>query len=156
MGPISAWWDPGQHCGIGDLEVLTPVGDVLLRPQLADELEELLGADVTVGLVALVFAVGSEVVFPGHDVDPNPAAGQMVESSDGGGEVSQLPVPRPDCDERLECRRPGRKGGGDGERVRSTQPVPIKPPFQPWSSRAFAWLVRVSRLLWSTVTASPW
>ncbi len=35
------------------------------------------------------------------------------------------------------------------------QPVPINAPFQPCSSRAFAWAVRVSRLLWSAATGSP-
>lgn len=127
--PASVWRDPGQHRGIGDLEMLTPEGDVLLRPQLADELEELLGAGVTVSLVALVFAVRSEVVLSRHDVDPDPATGQVVESSDSGGEVSRSPVAGSDRDERLECRRPGRKGGGDGECVGPTPTGADQCPF---------------------------
>jgi hypothetical protein len=118
--PVPAWRDPGHDRGIGDLEVLTPVGDVLLGPQFADELDEFLGAGVTMSLVALAVSVRSEVVLPGHNVDPDPATRQVIEGRRGGREMGRPPVAGPDRDERLEGRRPGGERRGDGECVRAT------------------------------------
>ena len=58
--------------------MLAVEGDVLLGPQPADELHELPGAGVAVGLVALGVAVGRQVVLAGDDVDQDPAAGEVV------------------------------------------------------------------------------
>lgn len=114
------WRNPRYHSGIGHLVVLTTVGDVLLGPQLADELNEFLGAGIAMRLIAFGLAVRSEVVLAGHDVYTDPAAGQMVQTRRGGREVRRSPVAGPDRDEWLECRRPRGKGGGDGDRVRVT------------------------------------
>ena len=130
MRAVAADDGSGRHGGVGDLEVLAVVGDVLLGPQPADDLDELLGTGVTVGLVALAVAVGAEVVLAGHDVDQHPAAGEMVQGRGGGGEVRRPPVAGPDRDQRLERRRPRGQGGGDGEGVRASpagaeqRPVP--------------------------------
>lgn len=105
------------HRRAGDPVVLTLEGDVLLGPQAPHEAHELLRAPVSVGLVSLGVAVGREVVLTAHDVDEDPAAGEVVERRGRAREVRGLPVSGTDRDERLEARGAGGECCSDGEGV---------------------------------------
>ena len=100
-----------------DGEVPSAERDAFLGPQPPDELHELPGPGVPLGLVALGVAVRREVVLAAHDVDQDPAPAQLVECRGRAGKVSGLPVARPDRDQRLEPGRAGRQRGGHRERV---------------------------------------
>jgi hypothetical protein len=91
----------------GDREVLAGEGDVLLGPQSADELQELLGACVSLSLVALAVPVRRQVVLPRHDVDQQPPVAELVQGRRRRREVRWLPVARSDRGQGLEGRSTG-------------------------------------------------
>ncbi|CPU66377.1 Uncharacterised protein [Mycobacteroides abscessus] len=97
--------------------MLARVRDLLLRPQPADDLQELARAGVAVRRVGLAVAVRLLPVGAGHDVDAQPAPAEVVEGRGGGREVGRPPEPGPDRDERLERRGAGGERRRDGERV---------------------------------------
>lgn len=68
-------------------------------------------------LVALAVAIGGQIVLARDDVDPHPAASQMVERCRRGSEVRRPPITRPDRNQRLEAGGARGERGRDGERV---------------------------------------
>lgn len=91
MPAITTRRDARCHRGIGDLKVLAAEGDVLLRPELADQLQELCGPAVAVCLIAFAVTVGSQVVLAGDDVHPHPPLGEVIESRCRRSEMRGLP-----------------------------------------------------------------
>lgn len=104
--------------GSRDGEVLAVVRHVLLGPQSPYQLEKLLRTGVALRLIALAVSVRGEIVLARDDVDQQAPAAELVEGARGGCEVRGLPVPRADCGQRLEGRRPRSEGGRDGESIR--------------------------------------
>lgn len=117
VGAVAADDGPRPQRRARHREVLARVRDLLLRPQPADDLQELARAGVAVRRVGLAVAVRLLPVGAGHDVDAQPAAAQVVEGRGGGREVRGPPEPGPDRDERLERRGAGRERRRDRERV---------------------------------------
>jgi hypothetical protein len=99
--------------------MLAVVTDVLFGPKPADQAHELLGTVVALCLVALLVAIGGEIVEAGDDVHAHASAGEVVERGSSRGEVRGSPVARADRYQRLERPRARRKRGGKSKGIRS-------------------------------------
>ena len=118
MTPLATGMGPRHHRRTAGLEVLAGMGDLLLRPEPADEAHELPRAGIALGLVRLAVAIGGEPVLARDDIDPHPAPAQVIQRGGGGGELYRAPVAGADRNERLEPRGPRGQRRRDGEGVR--------------------------------------
>ena len=100
--------------------MFTAIGEVLFGPQSADDLDEFAGPVVAIGLLCLAVTVGAEIVLPGDDVDPYPAAAEMVERCHRRREVGRPPITGPHRDQWLECAGARGECGGHREGVRTS------------------------------------
>ena len=121
----------GQGRALHPKEV-APEGDVFPAPQQANEMDELLGPSVALGLVTLLVAVGSQLVDAADDVDQHSAFADLVEGGHGTGERRRAPKARDGAaikGWKVDVR--AARAAATAKVSGRPQPVPINAPAQP-------------------------